>query len=67
MSKEKIEVDRNFLHKVAEFTSLVLAEVQSLRKQVQGHLQKEANSQSQKGTYKQSVTKAAKALFDFVS
>ena len=64
MSKEIIEIERIFLQKFAEFTSLVVAEVNNLRAQVQSHLQKEASVETDKGQYKQAVTKVANALYN---
>jgi len=64
MSKETIEIERIFLQKFAEFTSLVVAEVNNLRAQVQGYMQKEASADSDKDQYKQAVSKVATALYD---
>lgn len=71
MNKEIIEVDRKFLQKFAEFTSLVVAELNSLRSQIASHMQKQASDDSSKLKYKQAVTKVATALYnadlDFVT
>jgi hypothetical protein len=64
MSKETIEIERIFLHKFAEFTSLVVSELESLRAQVQGHIQKEASTESSKIQYRQAVGKVANALYN---
>lgn len=64
MSKETIEIEKIFLQKFAEFTSLVVSELNSLRSQVQSHLQKEASVESQQTKYKQAVNKVASALYN---
>ena len=61
MSKGMIEVDRGLLQKFAEFINLTVAELRSLRAQVNTHLQKEANDKQQ---YRQAVSKVASALYN---
>jgi len=64
MSKETIEVEKIFLQKFAQFTNLVLTELNNLREQVSEHLQKEASTESDKMKYKQAVSKVASALYN---
>lgn len=64
MSKDTIEIEKMFLQKFAEFTSLVVAEINSLRSQVSNQLQKEASVASKNANYKQAVTKVANALYN---
>lgn len=59
MSKDTIEIEKMFLQKFAEFTSLVIAELNYLRSQ---NLQKQASLNEGKASYKQAVVKVANAL-----
>lgn len=71
MSKETIEIEKIFLQKFAQFTSLVVAELNYLRSQVQNNLNKEASAEAKNAKYKASVEKVAYALYnsdlDFVT
>ena len=64
MNKETIEIEKIFLQKFAEFTSLVVAELNHLRAQVNNNLQKEASTESNKAKYQQAVAKVATALYN---
>lgn len=64
MSKETIEIEKIFLQKFAEFTSLVVAELNHLRSQVANNLQKEAGIANGKVQYKAAVSKVAAALYN---
>lgn len=64
MSKDTIEVDKLFLQKIAEFTNIVVSELNSLRQQLNNNLQKEAGIDQKKDKYRTAVQKVAKALYD---
>lgn len=66
MSKEsnKVLVDINFLHKIADFIKVSTSEIVRLQKVAEQSLQKEAADNETKSRYKQSVMKVATALYD---
>ena len=70
MSKKTIEVDTLFLQKFAEFTKVVLTELNSLRQKVNTQMRKEAQYDSSQEEYRDSVKKIADVLhnsdFDFI-
>lgn len=70
MSKKTIEVETLLLQKFAEFTTLVLSELNNLRTQIKTQMKKEAQYDSQQDDYLDSVTKIAEVLhnsdYDFI-
>ena len=60
----EIKVDKVFLQKVAEFTSIVLDKVAELEARLTVQLKKEAAEVESKEKYDYSLRKAAKALYD---
>ena len=71
MSKDTIQIEKTFLQKFAQFTTLVLSELNNLRSQLNDKLQKEASSEDKKAAYRIAVNKVATALYnsdlDFVT
>jgi hypothetical protein len=63
MSK-KIQVNKLFLQKIAEFTNIVLDKVAELEAKVQSQLHKEAAEVEAKEKYSTALRKAARALYD---
>lgn len=67
---ESIKVDKMFLQKFAEFTTLVLSELKTLRSQLSEKMAKEASHDEKQQDYYDSVVKIAAVLnssdFDFV-
>ncbi len=61
MNNETINVDRLFLQKVAQFTSLMVAEVNNLKAQLNVQLTKKAQVDE---SYSNAVNKAAVALYN---
>lgn len=64
MSQDTIQIEKLFLHKFAEFTSLVVSELNSLKSQLTEQLQKEASLNQARESYKQTVIKVANALYN---
>lgn len=67
---KSIEVDSFFLQKFAEFTKVVLSELNSLRNQLNTQMKKEAQYDTSQEDYRNSVRKIADTLhnsdFDFI-
>ena len=61
---EKIQINKVFLQKIAEFTSIVLNKVAELEAQVTVQLKKEAAEVENKEKYSYALRKAAQALYD---
>ena len=70
MSKKTIEVDTFFLQKFAEFTKVVLSELNSLRDKLNTQMKKEAQYDNSQEDYRESVMKIAEILhnsdYDFI-
>jgi hypothetical protein len=64
MNQETIQVDRSFLQKFAEFTKLVLSELDNLREQISDNMQKEASLQEDQIRFEAALTKAANAMYN---
>jgi len=64
MNKETIEIEKVFLQKFAEFTSIAIAEINSLRAEVKSKMQKEAGEDSNKIRYQVALKKVANALYN---
>lgn len=64
MSKKTIEVDIFFLQKFAEFTKVALSELNKLKKQLSTQMEKEAQYDSSREEYVNSVEKIAEVLHD---
>jgi hypothetical protein len=64
MNQNTIQIEKLFLHKFAEFTNLVVSELNSLKDQLSDQLQKEASLNRTKENYKQAVIKVAGALYN---
>lgn len=64
MSKKVIQIEESFLQKVAEFASVMIKELSTLRSQVNVGMQKEAGIKDKNDKYFKSLQKVAKVLYD---
>lgn len=64
MSKNNIEIEKEFLLKFAEFTKLVVSELKGLREQNSFFMKKQASADSEQERYQASLIKVANALYN---